>query len=89
MVSKKHAKLYVVNPMVERRELVIKRRCMRCLYQHGYVKQKSRAKKTKAWNMRVRVLKNKVIEGLQWYVKYQKMMLIKKKASLLFDIQRL
>jgi hypothetical protein len=75
--------------MVERRNLIIKRRCMRCLYSYGYVKQKSRAKDMKSWKQRVKVLRNKVFEGLQWYIRYNRMMIIKKKACILFNIQRL
>ncbi len=40
---------------------------MRCLYSYGYVKQKNRDKDMKAWKERVKVLRNKVYEGLQWY----------------------
>ena len=38
MVEKSHAKKYIVRPMVQKRELVVKARCLRVIYTHAYNK---------------------------------------------------
>ena len=42
MVEKSHAKRFIVRPMVERRELVVKARCLRAVYTYAYKRQKER-----------------------------------------------
>ena len=42
MVQKSHAKRYIIKPMVEKKEITIKARCLKAIYTHAYRRQKDR-----------------------------------------------
>jgi hypothetical protein len=50
--------------MVQRREMMVKARCLRAVYRYAYRRQKERQREAKAEKYRKRVLMSKGIEGL-------------------------